>query len=116
MPAVVRRYQMPDVQMVDLSFAGRLLDGNPALNAIKAAQVGDPIGLMHEGGKWLVKDRENRTIGRMSQRFVWPEGLALLRGTIGVIIRWRRSDSDEAFQNSMRRDEWEVILPELVFG
>jgi ATP-dependent DNA helicase RecQ len=107
---------MPDVQMVDLSYAGRLDAGNPALNAIKAAQVGDPISLTHEGGRWLVKDTENRTIGRMAQRFVFPEGLPLLRGTIGAIIRWRRSDSDEAFQNSMRRDEWEVILPELVFG
>jgi len=114
--AVRRRYQMPDVQMVDLSYAGRLDAGNPALNAIKAAQVGDPISLTHEGGRWLVKDTENRTIGRMAQRFVFPEGLPLLRGTIGAIIRWRRSDSDEAFQNSMRRDEWEVILPELVFG
>lgn len=58
----------------------------------------------------------NRTIGRMAQRFSFPDDLPLLRGTIGAIIRWRRSDSDEAYRNSMRRDEWEVILPELVFG
>jgi ATP-dependent DNA helicase RecQ len=104
---VVRRYQMPDVQMVDLSYAGRLDAGNPALNAIQAARVGDPISLTHEGGKWLVKDGENRTIGRMAQRFASPEGLLLLRGTVGAIIGWR---------DSMRRDEWEVVLPELVFG
>ena len=102
--------------MVDLSYAGRLETGSPALDAIKAAQVCDPISLAHEGGRWLVKDEANRTIGRMAQRFVAPEGLRLLRGTIGAIIRWRRSDSDEAYQNSMRRDEWEVVLPELVFG
>ncbi|HOY76992.1 MAG TPA: hypothetical protein PLN33_04250, partial [Hyphomonadaceae bacterium] len=114
--AVRRRYQMPDVQMVDLSYAGRLDAENPSLNAIKSAQVGDPISLAHEGGRWLVKDAANRTIGRMAQRFSIPDGLPLLRGTIGAIICWRKSDSDEVYRNSMRREEWEVVLPELVFG
>jgi ATP-dependent DNA helicase RecQ len=107
---------MPDVQMVDLSYAGRLDAGNPTLSAIKSAQVGDLISLLHDSGRWLVKDAANRTIGRMAQRFSIPDDLPLLRGTIGAIISWRRSDSDEVYRNNMRREEWEVILPELVFG
>ncbi|MDP1732199.1 MAG: hypothetical protein Q8L54_13690, partial [Devosia sp.] len=45
-----------------------------------------------------------------------PERLSLLRGEIGAIVRWRKADSGEDFRIHLRRDEWEVVLPELVFG
>jgi hypothetical protein len=28
---------------------------------------------------------------------------------------WRKEDGDEAFHHTLRRDAWEVIVPELVF-
>ena len=37
-------------------------------------------------------------------------------GEIGAIVRWRKSDNKEEFRSTIRRDEWEAILPELVFG
>ena len=116
LPGAIRQYQTPEIQMVDLSYAGRLDASNTALDAIRAAQVGDPILLTQEGEKWLIKDRGNRTLARMARRYRPPEGLAFLQGTIGAIIRWRKTDSDELYRDSMRREEWEVVLPELVFG
>jgi len=109
-------YQMPDLKLVDLSWAGRLGDMHPALGAIAAAQVGDPVTLVTEGASWFLRDSNDQILGRMSRAFAPPEGLAFLRGEIGAIVRWRKSDNKEEYRTSIRRDEWEAVLPELVFG
>ncbi len=114
------QYVMPDMKLVDLSWAGRLGDRNPALGAVATCKVGDPAKVEYrkENGKggWYVLDERGRVIGRMSAAFSPPEGLAFMRGEIGAIIRWRKSDNDEEYRSNIRRDEWEAILPELVFG
>ena len=109
-------YVMPDLKLVDLSWAGRLGVRNPAINAIAAAQVGDSVTLVSEGETWFVCDAKGQKLGRMSRSFTPPEGLTFLRGEIGAIVRWRRNDSKEEYRASIRRDEWEAVLPEMVFG
>ena len=34
---------------------------------------------------------------------------------VAAILRWRREDGDEDYHHLLRRDAWEVVLPELVF-
>jgi ATP-dependent DNA helicase RecQ len=110
------RYQVPDMQQVDLSYAGRLDSGHPALTAISAAKVGDSVTLRLLGNAWLLMDARGHLLGRMSRAFSPPTGLSFLRGEIGAIVRWRRSDNKEEYRDNIRRDEWEAVLPELVFG
>lgn len=109
-------YVMPDLKLVDLSWAGRLKEGHPALAAIEAARVGDPVTLVADGATWIIRNAKGQTLGRMARAYAAPEGLDFLRGEIGAIVRWRKSDNKEEFRSSIRRDEWEAILPELVFG
>ena len=40
----------------------------------------------------------------------------ILRGEVAAILTWRREDGDEEYHHLLRRDEWEVVLPELVFA
>lgn len=47
--------------------------------------------------------------------FAPPDGAAFLRGEVAAILIWRREDGDEDFHHLLRRDEWNVVLPELVF-
>ncbi len=115
-PGGSRQYVVPDLKLVDLSYAGRLGDRNPSLGAIAAAKVGEAVSIVFEKGAWLLKDAEGQTLGRMSRNFAPPKGLTFQLGAIGAVVRWRKSDSGEEFQEMMRRDEWEVVLPELVFG
>ena len=112
---VSNHYQMPDLKLVDLSWAGRLKSGHTALLAIAAAQIGDPIKLVAEKGAWLITDSRGRTLGRMAKSWSPPEGRQFLSGEVGAIVLWRRTDSKEDFRSSLKRDEWEAILPELVF-
>ena len=44
-----------------------------------------------------------------------PEGTTFLRGEVAAILTWRREDGDEDYHHLLRRAEWEVVLPELVF-
>lgn len=34
---------------------------------------------------------------------------------MSAILHWRREDGDEEYNHLLRRDAWEVVLPELVF-
>ncbi len=109
-------YQVPDLKNVDLSWAGRLRTGHSSLAAISAAKVGDPVRIVRDGANWMMEDRQGQPLGRMAKSWSPPDGLRLLRGEVGAIVRWRKSDNQEEYRAHLQRDEWEAIVPELVFG
>jgi ATP-dependent DNA helicase RecQ len=115
LPRARLRYMPPDPKLVDLSFAGRLPTGHPALVAIADARPGDPVTLFRDGARWQVRDAQGRTLAHLSRAFIPPEGTTFLRGEVAAVLRWRKEDGDEAYHHLLRREEWEVILPELVF-
>jgi ATP-dependent DNA helicase RecQ len=109
-------YQMPNLKTVDLSWAGRLRPGHPSLAAISAAKVGDPIHVLRDGPFWTMEDQQGQVLGRMAKSWSPPQGLSFVRGEVGAIVRWRKSDNQEEFRARLQRDVWEAIVPELVFG
>lgn len=109
------QYQVPDLTSVDLSYAGRLPEANPTHAAIAMARVDDPVTLELRAGKWMVFDSSGRTLGRMAGNWAPPKGTVPVSGKVGAIVRWRKSDNDEHYQTYIKRDEWETVLPELVF-
>ena len=115
LPRARLRYVPPDVKLVDLSFAGRLAEGHPSLVAIAVARAGDPVTLFHDGKRWQVHDAQGRTLARLSRAFIPPEGTTFLRGEVAAVLRWRKEDGGEDYHNLLRRDDWEAVLPELVF-
>jgi ATP-dependent DNA helicase RecQ len=110
------QYQMPNLKAVDLSWAGRLSADHPSLRAIAEAQVGDPVRLVNEAGAWLIHDARGRALGRMARSWSPPEGLGFLRGEVGAVVRWRKTDNKEEFRAHLRREVWEAVCPELVYG
>jgi ATP-dependent DNA helicase RecQ len=115
LPRARLRYIPPDAKLVDLSFAGRLAEGHPSLVAIAAARAGDAVTLFHDGKRWQVHDAQGRTLARLSRAFIPPEGTRFLRGEVAAVLRWRKEDGGEDYHHLLRRDEWEAVLPELVF-
>ncbi len=116
LPNRSQHYQMPDLKLVDLSWAGRLGTGHASIKAITAARVGDPVTLVQDGQTWLIRDRDNETLGRMSRAYTPPDGLSFVRGEIGAIVLWRKSDNEEDYRKYIKQVDWEAVLPELVFG
>ncbi len=114
-PGARLRYLSPDLKNLDLSFAGRLPEGHPSLAAINAARPGDPVTLRHDKGRWVIGNTEGQMLAQFSRAFNPPEGATFLRGEVAAVLVWRKDDGDEAYHHLQRRDEWEIILPELVF-
>jgi ATP-dependent DNA helicase RecQ len=109
-------YQVPNLKTVDLSWPGRLRAGHLSLAAISAAKVGDPLHIVRDGSTWMMRNTQGQALGRMAKSWSPPEGLGFLRGEVGAIVRWRKSDNQEEFRQRLHRDAWEAIVPELVFG
>ena len=115
LPRARLRYVPPDPKLVDLSFSGRLRPGDPSLAAIAAARPGDPVHLIRDGDRWRIENAQGQTLARLSRAFAPAEGTTFLRGEVAATLNWRREDGDEEYNHLLRRDEWEVVLPELVF-
>lgn len=110
------RYQLVEPQMVDLSWTGRQRQGHPVHQALERLRTDDPVNLVDIGGRWMLQNFQGISIGRMAKSYQPPDGLRFVRGKARSIIRWRKVDNGEEYQVSLRNDEWEVVLPELVFA
>ena len=114
-PGPRRYFQSAEARMVDLSFAGRQRLSHPALGAIADARIGDPIVLVFDQGRWQLQDSRGRSLGRMARSFAPPPNARFVSGEVAAILSWRKEDGDEAFHHMLKRDAWEVVIPELIF-
>ncbi len=114
-PGPRRYFQSAEARLVDLSFGGRQGHNHPVLGATAEARIGDPVTLVRDQNRWLLRDAKGRPLGRMAKSFAPPPDSKFLRGEIAAILRWHKDDSDEAYHYTLRRDTWEVVIPELVF-
>ncbi len=108
-------YQLPSLDMVFLSFAGRKYDRHEIHAAVAGAKVGDPVTLHFDGKFWTILDGYRRVLGSMSGSWNPPVNHHLLEGYVGAIVKWRKSDNDEKHRDQLKRDEWESVLPEFIF-
>ncbi len=109
------KYQMPALDIVDLSFAGRQGDAHDVHKAVRSAKVGDSLSLVFQQPHWVLLDAQNRVVGRMAKSWKPPRGHVFASGQIGAIINWRKIDSSEDYAHYHRRDSWETVQPELIF-
>jgi ATP-dependent DNA helicase RecQ len=110
-----RVYLAASMRDVDLSYAGRLGDRNPALAAIANARTGDPLALVREADQWKLLMPGGQVVGRMARSWDPPPGRSFVGGKIAAIVQWRRVDNDQIHGHVLQRDLWETVLPELVF-
>ena len=84
-------------------------------DAIAEAQVGAPVRLSCVGDCWQIENFQGLALGRMSKAFVPLIGTKFVTREIAAIIHWRREDADERFHHLLKRANWQVVVPELVF-
>ena len=99
---------------VQIGFAGRYGDGNPIHDAIAGLNPGDKISVNADEEPWRLVDSGGRTVGCLARSYRLRG--TCLGGQVHAIVTWRREDSDAQFRHAARCDEWEVVVPELVFG
>ena len=102
------------MQDVVLSFAGWRPANGTAHRAIAALAPGDPLSLRREDNQWKVFDRNGHQVGRMSQKWALPSGMAIEQVVVqGVFTRWAQDGDDEERRRTLRSETWEVVVPNL---
>ncbi|MCY3878020.1 MAG: ATP-dependent helicase [Rhodobacteraceae bacterium] len=96
---------------VFLDFAGRLGDNDRSLQAIEKISAGDPVSIKHG----MIVDQSGIPIGRLAKNFKLPDK-TLIAGKVHTVIMRTQAESGEDFRNQLRREKWDIVLPELVFS
>ncbi len=116
-PAELRyRHVQPGLRDVDLGFAGRHVARHPTHRAIAALSPGKSLGTrITNAGRWELLDGKGAVVGRLAASFGPPPGMHCRSATVLAIVTWDREISDPKYNDTIKCDRWEVVVPELVF-
>ena len=114
-PELQRRYQSLSLNDVDIDFSGRKPPRDRVHAAITALSPKDPLTLRLRSGQWVILDHLGTTVGKLAKKFRPPRGMECTRASVrAIIVRFHRQSRPE-FQERLRCERWEVVLPELIF-
>ena len=54
-------------------------------------------------------------VGQLAGSFQAPSGMHCSTATVLAIATWSRESSEPEYQEGLLCDEWEVVVPELIF-
>ena len=114
-PEMARRYRRLSLRDVFLSYAGYQRAGHPVHRAIAALAPGNPLRVRTKGKRWQLLDRNGVVVGQLAGGFEPPEGTRCVSASVLAVATWSRDKSDPEYQEGLRCDEWEVVVPEIVF-
>ena len=100
---------------VYLGFAGSQGARHPLHRSISALSHGDSLGTRVVNGRWELLDRSGTVVGQLAKKFRPPPGMRCVSAAVFAIVTWRRDASEPEYRDRIMCDEWEVVVPELVF-
>ena len=114
-PELSRRYRRLSLRDVFLSFAGYRPSGHLVHQAIAALSTGDPLQVRAGSNRWELLDHSGTVIGQLAGNFRAPDGMRCASAMVLAVVAWDKERSEPEYQDRLRRHEWEVVIPELVF-
>ena len=114
-PEMERHYRPLGLRDVYLSFAGRRPRRDRVHRAIAALSPGDQLQVRRQSGTWELLDGRGIVVGTLARSFDPPADMRCVEATVTAIASWGSRHSDPQFREKLRCDEWEVVVPELVF-
>ena len=113
---LARQYRRAKLREVDLGFAGRFHTNHAVHRAISNLSSGDPLMTrVTEHGSWELLNETGTVVGRLAKSFDPPVGTQCTSASVFAIVSWGRENSQPEYRDSVKCDEWEVVVPELVF-
>ncbi len=102
---------------VFLSFAGYRNARDPLHRVIEALSPGDPLDVRHAGsGRLELVDRSSGVVvGQLAKAYRPPSGMRCVSANVFAVVNRKREFSEPQYQDGMKCDQWEVVLPELRF-
>ena len=114
-PELARRYRRLSLPDVFLSFAGYRPTGLPVHRAIAALSPGDLLEVRVRSNRWELLDHDRTVVGQLAGSFEIPDGMQCTFATVLAIVTWDRERSEPQYRDQLCCDNWEVVVPELVF-
>jgi len=111
-----RQYIQPSLKEINIGFAGRHESTHPVHNHIARLTHGSPLDLQAENGNWYLLDEQSQKVGKMASAFTPPQGMQCIEARVSAIIVWRKKDDADAKYGEPKCEQWEVVVPELVFA
>ena len=109
----------PSLKEVNLGFAGRQNASRPVHHAIAALSHGDQLKTrVTKTGyeeRWELLNQKGIVVGRLAKEFKPPPKKRCRSASVLAVVGWNREGSKPEYRNSMKCDNWEVIVPELIF-
>lgn len=115
-PGLQQRIVLPSLREIDLGFAGRKNPAAPLHRHLAALQVGAALHLEKDERGYRLLTPEGHEVGRLARNFAPPDGLRCIAARVRAIVNWRRRDGGPEYAERCRCEQWEVVLPELVFA
>ncbi len=110
------RYRSLGLRDVVIGFAGWRSSSHPVHESIARLAPGDTLSLEHMEGRWRLLDRGDVVVGQLARKFEPPRGTRCVSASVSAIATWSRERTELEYRSGVRCDEWEVVLPELVFA
>ena len=114
-PDLARRYRRLTLRDVYLSFAGYKPPRDPTHRAIAELAPGDRLQVQPKSDWWEMRNYEGVVVGTLSRKFKAPSDMRCIGATVLAVATWSRERSDPLYQQRLKNDTWEVVVPELVF-
>ena len=114
-PELSRRYRQLSLRDVYLSFAGRKPPSDRVHRAIAALSPGDRLRVRQQSDWWELVDRRRVVVGTLARGFEPPTDMRCIDATVTALVSWSHKHSDPQYHKQLQCDDWEVVVPELVF-
>ena len=88
---------------------------NPVHAAISALSPGDPLQARMGADRWELLDQSGTVVGQLARGFKAASGVRCAFATVMAIVEWDRERSDPDYRDGLRCENWEVVVPEIVF-
>ena len=98
---------------IQLSFPGWTASKSPIHDAIHRLNPGDALRIRTDKTPWEITTQHGQPIGRLARDYQ-PKG-QFHSARVHAVVHWRREDGEPEYQDRLRCDEWEVVVPEFVF-
>lgn len=111
-----RTYQRPTLKDINIDFIGRYVANHPDVGDVEGLQAGDPVRMEMRGYQRVIVNRDGKLVGCLAEKYSPPKDVEFLEGRVYAIMSRTTADVGEKFANSIRRRQWETVIPEFVFG
>ncbi len=110
------KYDRSSLKNVNISFAGYKSPNHRIHKSIADLAIGDSLKIkLGKYNKWVVMDANNQLVGKMAESFQPRNGMEIKSARVFAIVGWSKEFSKPEFQSKLRSENWEVVLPEIIY-